>query len=403
VDEGEMRALKNFGAGVAHNPTSNLKLGAGIAPVARMRELGLNVGIGTDGPASNNDLDMFEETRLAALLAKGAGGDPTALPARDALAMATRLGACAMHMDHLTGSLEPGKRADLIVVDVDTLHNVPAFARDPEAVYAQIVYAAKSTDVIDVMCNGRWLMRDRRLLTIDEEELRAGARVEARRVDAFLSSREVSVLQKLVAVGGAVEQESFEVQAKARLASAAPVLSVVESKRVTVVRASRYHQFDTYWSFDDPDQGWLRYREDEFLDQAGNVTNARARLTLTGRTREEQFGAVLLFRSRYFAPATHSARFYREYFRPSVEHVVEKDRRRWLVAYRGVEFYLHLDRLLKPAGDDYFVEVKSRTWSRRDAQDKAAVISELLALFGTSPDDTISDGYVDLAAGGRTR
>src|SRR5262249_40261114 len=112
VDDGEMRQLKNFNAGVAHNPTSNLKLGAGIAPVTRMRELGLNVGIGTDGPASNNDFDMFEETRLAALLAKGTTGDPTALPARDALAMATRLGASAMHMDHLTGSLVPGKRAD---------------------------------------------------------------------------------------------------------------------------------------------------------------------------------------------------------------------------------------------------------------------------------------------------
>ena len=401
VDEGEIRALKNFGAGVAHNPTSNLKLGAGVAPVARMRELGLHVGIGTDGAASNNDLDMFEETRLAALLAKGAGGDPTALPAREALAMATRLGACAMHLDHLTGSLEPGKRADLIVVDVDTLHNAPAFGRDPNGIYAQIVYAAKSTDVTDVMCNGRWLMRHRSLTTLDEHELRAAARGEARRVDAFLSSREVSVLQKLVAVGGAVEQESFEIQVKARVASVAPVLAVLERKHVTVVRSSHYHQFDTYWSFDDPEQGWLRYREDEFLDAAGNVTNARARLTLTGRTREEQFGAVLLFRSRYFAPATHSARFYREYFRPAAEHLVEKDRRRWLVVYRGVEFYLHVDALINPASDGYFIEVKSRTWSRRDAQDKAAVIAELLALFGTSPDDTISDGYVDLVAGGR--
>ncbi|PYR01759.1 MAG: amidohydrolase [Acidobacteria bacterium] len=401
VDDGEMRALKNFGAGVAHNPTSNLKLGAGIAPVARMRALALHVGIGTDGAASNNDLDMFEETRLAALLAKGAGGDPTALPAREALAMATRLGACAMHMDHLTGSLEPGKRADLIVLDVDTLHNAPAFGRDPNGVYAQIVYASKSTDVMDVMCNGRWLMRNRQLITLDEVELRRAARVEARRIDAFLGSREVSVLQKLVAVGGAVEQESFEVQVKARVASAAPVLAVIERKHVTVVRSSHYHQFDTYWSFDDPEQGRLRYREDEFLDDAGNVTNARARLTLTGRTREEEFGAVLLFRSRYLAPASHSARFYREYFRPAAEHVVEKDRRRWLVVYRGVEFYLHLDQLLVPASDGYFVEVKSRTWSRRDAQDKADVISELLALFGTSPDDTISDGYVDLVAGGR--
>jgi 5-methylthioadenosine/S-adenosylhomocysteine deaminase len=397
VDDGEMRALKNFGAGVAHNPTSNLKLGAGVAAVARMLELGLDVGIGTDGPASNNDLDMFEETRLAALLAKGVSGDPTTLPARQALAMATRVGARALHMSHLTGSLEAGKRADLILLDLDTLHNVPPFGRDPNAVYAQIVYASKSTDVIDVMCNGRWLMRDRALLTLDETALREAAREQARRIDAFLGSREVSVLQKLVAIGGAVEQESFEVQVKARIPSADRVLEVISGEDLTVVRASRYHQFDTYWSFADPDQGRLRYREDEFLNETGEVTGARGRLTLTGRAREAAFGAVLLSRSRYLAPATHSARFYREYFRPAAEHVVEKERRRWLVAYRGVEFYVHLDRLMNPPTGGCFLEVKSRTWSRRDARDKAAVITELLALFGASPDDTLSDGYVELA------
>jgi len=251
------------------------------------------------------------------------------------------------------------------------------------------------------MCNGRWLMRDRALLTLDERELREAAQHEATRVDAFLSSREVSVLQKLVAVGGAVEQESFEVQVKARVPSEAQVLSVIQSKKVTVVRSSSYNQYDTYWSFDDPEQGWLRYREDEFLDAAGEVTGARSRLTLTGRTREEEFGAVLLFRSRYYAPATHSTRFYREYFRPSAEHVIEKDRRRWLLVYRGVEFYVHLDRLTTPQSDGYFIEVKSRTWSRRDAEDKASIINELLALFGTHPDDTIRDGYVDLVAGSR--
>ena len=282
VDDGEIRALKNAGAGVAHNPTSNLKLGAGIAPIARMLALGVDVGIGTDGPASNNDLDMFEELRLAALLAKGVSGDPTAVPARDALAMATRLGARAMHLDHITGSLEPGKRADLIVVDVETLHNVPAFDRDPNAIYARLVYAAKSTDVVDVMCNGRWLMRDRTLLTLDEQELRVAAHEAAKRVDAFLTSREVSVLQKLVAVGGAIEQESFEVQVKARVAAEAPILAALASKQVTIVKSSRYHQYDTYWSFDDPEQGWLRFREDEFLDESGKVTGARSRLTLTG-------------------------------------------------------------------------------------------------------------------------
>src|SRR5262249_32839474 len=185
VDDGEMRALKNAGAGVAHCPTSNLKLGAGIAPTARMLDLGLKVGIGTDGPASNNDLDMFEETRLAALLAKGAGSDPTALPARDALAMATRLGARALRLDAVTGSLAPGKRADLIVVDLDQTHNAPRFSRDAGAVYSQLVYAAKGTDVVDVMCDGQWLMRNRHLLTIDEAGALSQAADVARRIDTF--------------------------------------------------------------------------------------------------------------------------------------------------------------------------------------------------------------------------
>src|SRR5439155_6626867 len=201
--------------------------------------------------------------------------------------------------------------------------------------------------------------------------------------------------------GRAGGQGDLGMQGQAPVGLRAPVLAVIERKHVTVVRSSHYHQFDTYWSFDDPEQGRLRYREDEFLDDAGNVTNARARLTLTGRTREEEFGAVMLFRSRYLAPATQSARFYREYFHPAAEHVVEKDRRRWLLVYRGVEFYVHLDRLLTPATAGYFIEIKSRTWSRRDAEDKAAVIDELLALFGGSADDTISDGYVHIAAGRR--
>ena len=396
VDEGEIRSLRDARAGVAHNPTSNLKLGSGVAPVAKMLDLGVAVGIGTDGPASNNDLDMFEETRLAALLAKGISGDPTAVPARMALAMATRIGARAAHLGEIVGSLEAGKRADLIVLDLEQTHNEPRFARDPGGVYSQIVYAAKSSDVVDVMCNGRWLMRERRLLTVDEEALRAAARDVARRIDAFLIQREQSVLQKLIAIGGAAEQESFEVQVKAALPSADSVLRALESDEITIIRKVHYHQYDTYFFFGDPGQGRLRYREDEFLDERDKVINARARLTLTGPSREAAFGSVLLFRSRFFAPATHSPRFYREYFRPTREREVEKDRRRWLVAYRGVQFYVHLDRLLNPPADGYFVEVKSRTWSRRDAQDKAAIIIDLLQRLGAQPDQTIEADYVDL-------
>jgi 5-methylthioadenosine/S-adenosylhomocysteine deaminase len=396
LDEGELRTLKDAGAGVAHNPTSNLKLGSGIAPVAKMLDLGIPVGIGTDGAASNNDLDMFEETRLAALLAKGISGDPTALPARQALALATRSGASAIHLGHLTGSLEPGKRADLIVVDLDRVHNVPRFVRDQSAVYSQLVYASKATDVVDVMCDGRWLMRNRRLLTIDEDAVRAAAQEMARRIDLFLSEREQSVLQKLIAIGGVAEGESFEVQVKARVSSLPAVRRALTSDEITVIRSVHYYQYDTYFFFDDPAQGRLRYREDEFLDDQDNVVSARARLTLTGPSREAAFGSVLLFRSRFFAAATHSPRFYREYFKPAREREVEKDRHRWLVAFRGVQFYVHVDHLVNRHADTNFVEVKSRTWSRRDAQDKAAIIMELLNLLGARSDETIEEGYVEL-------
>ncbi|HTP01647.1 MAG TPA: amidohydrolase, partial [Anaerolineales bacterium] len=127
IDTGEMRTLLHAGAGVSHNPSSNLKLASGFAPVMKMLETGLNVGIGTDGPASNNDLDMFEEVRLAAFVAKAVTNDPTSLPASTALLMATRLGAQALHIGHLTGSLTAGRRADLILVDVTPLHNSPSY------------------------------------------------------------------------------------------------------------------------------------------------------------------------------------------------------------------------------------------------------------------------------------
>jgi 5-methylthioadenosine/S-adenosylhomocysteine deaminase len=203
-------------------------------------------------------------------------------------------------------------------------------------------------------------------------------------------------LQKLIAIGGVSEQESFEVQVKVRLASDEAVLRALASDEVTVIRTVHYHEYDTYFFFDDPEQGRLRYREDEFLDDQGKVTGARARLTLTGPSHEAAFGSVLLFRSRFFAPATHSPRFYREYFRPAREREVEKDRRRWLVAYRGVQFYVHVDRLLTPAFGGFFVEVKSRTWSRRDAQDKAAIIADLLQRLGARPEEAIQEDYVEL-------
>jgi 5-methylthioadenosine/S-adenosylhomocysteine deaminase len=398
VDEGEMRTMLHAGAGVAHNPSSNLKLASGIAPVRRMLEVGLNVGIGTDGPASNNDLDMFEEIRLAALISKVATNDPTTLPAPLVLLMATRMGANAMHIGDITGSLEPGKRADLIVVDTNPVHNAPRFERDPNGVYAQLVYAAKATDVTDVMINGKFVLRSKELLTLDEQELLKQGQEYARKIDTFLIKREKSVYAKLIAIGGAIEEESFEVQAKVKVADRQPVIDALLAKPeiIKVIRKRHYREYDTYFLFDNEEKEKLRYREDHFINDQGEITNVRSRLTHIGQAREHKYpNQVLLSRSRFFAPATQSLRFYREYFKPAAEHEIEKDRLRYLVEYKKTEFFINLDEILKPAGGK-FAEIKSRTWSQKDAEVKSRLISELLLELGLSLDDVVSEDYFEM-------
>jgi 5-methylthioadenosine/S-adenosylhomocysteine deaminase len=310
--------------------------------------------------------------------------------------MATRLGAAALHLDHLIGTLEPGKRADLILVDVSTLHNSPRFCRDASSLYSQLVYAAKSTDVSDMMVNGRWLMRDRQFAALDETELVYQAADYARRIDAFLIEREQSVLSKLIAIGGATEGESFEVQVKVRIPDPAPVLAALERPELEVLYSRHYHEYDVYFIFADPNQGLLRYREDEYIDDKDRITNVRYRLTLIGRAREGRFESdVLLSRSRFIAPATHSLRFYREYFKPARELTVEKHRLRWRVLYHGTEFFINLDRLDQPPLG-HFLEVKSRTWSRRDAEHKAEHATDLIRVLSVSPDETLTQDYAEL-------
>jgi 5-methylthioadenosine/S-adenosylhomocysteine deaminase len=400
IDTGEMRTLLHAGAGVSHNPSSNLKLASGFAPVMKMLETGLNVGIGTDGPASNNDLDMFEEVRLAAFIAKAVSNDPTSLPASQALLMATRLGAQALHIGHLTGSLEPGKRADLILVDVTPLHNAPSFKRSSDNAYAQIVYASKSTDVSDVMVNGKWLMRDRQLLTLKEDELLVQANAIAREIDAFLIKREQSVLSKLIALGGSLEQESFEVQVKVKIIDPDQIIASLKQPEIEIIRRRHYREHDVYFFFDDPSQGRLRYREDDFMDDVrGIVSNVRARLTLIGQKREGKFEEVLLSRSRYIAPASQSLRFYREYFKPKSEIPIEKDRLRWLIKYKDTEFFVNLDQMTEPMLG-YFLEIKSRTWSRKDAELKAQLTNELIALLSASSGETVTEDYIDIVSEG---
>jgi len=166
-------------AAVLHNPLSNLKLGSGIAEVARMIDEGIPVLVGTDGPVSSNDLDMWIAMRFAGLLQRGAHRNPVLTPAIEIVRMVTSTGARGLGLDDRIGSIEPGKRADLVLIDLERPHLLPMFD-----IYAHLVYAIGRDDVRSVMIDGEWVMRDRRLTTLDEPAILAathelGGRIEA--------------------------------------------------------------------------------------------------------------------------------------------------------------------------------------------------------------------------------
>lgn len=166
LEDGEIELLAEKGVKISHNLISNLKLGSGIMPMKKMKKAGLTISLGTDSAASNNSLDLFEEMRGVALLHKGVEEDPTLVTHREAFAMATMEGAKALFREEEIGSLEVGKKADLIVLEVKQPHFMPA-----EKFPSHIVYTARGADVLHSMVNGRWLMWNREVLTIDEERV----------------------------------------------------------------------------------------------------------------------------------------------------------------------------------------------------------------------------------------
>ena len=167
----DIAILKRRGVGVVHNPQSNMKLAAGVAPVPKMLTEGLFIGLGTDGAASNNDLNMWEEMDTVAKLHKVFTGDPKVISAQQAFELATIRGAEAIHLEKEIGSLEKGKRADILVIDRDTLNQIPLYN-----LYSDLVYATKASDVETVIINGRIVMRNRRLLTLNETAVKNDAR-----------------------------------------------------------------------------------------------------------------------------------------------------------------------------------------------------------------------------------
>jgi 5-methylthioadenosine/S-adenosylhomocysteine deaminase len=175
VSQDEIRILKETGASVSHNPVSNMMLGDGVAPVRQMLRQGVNVALGTDGAASNHSQDLFDTMKAASLLQKVHHQDAGAIKPYEVLRMATVGGAKALGLDSVCGTLEAGKSADLLLLDLNTLHNQPV-----NAIFSQIVHCAKASDVRTVVVNGEILMRDRHLTRLDEGQLLARA-VEANR------------------------------------------------------------------------------------------------------------------------------------------------------------------------------------------------------------------------------
>ena len=170
VDQADIADMVHYGVGCINNPSSNMKTAAGVSPVPDMLAAGQAVGLATDGAASNNNQDMFEEMDLAAKLQKITRMDSRAMPAQQVVEMATIGGARAIHLEKLIGSLEAGKRADLIVVDITAPHATPMYN-----VYSELVYALKATDVRSVVINGKMVMEDRKMLTLDEPAILAKA------------------------------------------------------------------------------------------------------------------------------------------------------------------------------------------------------------------------------------
>ncbi len=183
VDGNDIALLARREAGCVHNPASNMKIASGVMPVVDMQAAGVRVGLGTDGAASNNNLDLIADMGLAAKLQKLSRGDPRALPAQQVVAMATIDGARALHREKEIGSLEAGKKADLILLRTGAPHATPLYN-----VYSQLVYAMKASDVETVIIAGRVVMEDRRMVTLNEDEILAKAREYAKKIEASLQT-----------------------------------------------------------------------------------------------------------------------------------------------------------------------------------------------------------------------
>ena len=184
ANDKEIEILKRIGVGVSHNPQSNMKVVAGVAPIPQMLKANLRLGLGTDGAASNNDLSLWEEMDTAAKLHKIFSKDPKVVSAKEAFQMATIGGARALHLEDKIGSIETGKLADIVIVNFDGLHQTPFYN-----VYSHLVYTTKASDVLTTIINGKIVMRNRRLLTLNERLIKKQANEMGRRIVKSLTTK----------------------------------------------------------------------------------------------------------------------------------------------------------------------------------------------------------------------
>jgi 5-methylthioadenosine/S-adenosylhomocysteine deaminase len=186
---------------------------------------------------------------------------------------------------------------------------------------------------------------------------------------------------------------------KARLDEPEDLLARLVEPDLSIVRSSVRNQFDTYFLFEDREQGRLRYREDEVLSQEGKVHGVFYTITLMGPAHEREYDrSVVLTRSRYMAPADRSLRFYSEYFKADEERQVVKYRRRYHILYQDTDLAINVDRVRASGEEGYYLEIKSHTWSARDAEHKAELVGGLMDLLGIRPEDCLKSEYVDFVA-----
>ncbi len=250
----------------------------------------------------------------------------------------------------------------------------------------------------DTLVDGRFLMRNRMLLTVDERGVLQRSQEIADRINAFLAHREQNLLDKILAIGGVHQAEIFEVQVKAHIDAdrLEQIAERVTRDPIVVTKASERTQYDTYFLWSDASKGRIRIREDHRVDPGARAEPKYTITLVAPAERSDSSSAVLLGRARYTAPADRTLRFYREYFQPDSVVEIEKRRRRWRILYKDADFAVNLDTLVGHERPGPYLEIKSRTWSRKDAEHKAALLGELLQLFGVSEQALVEHEYLEL-------